>query len=46
MKVCPFTVVGVIAPSVTVRAPSLLDADTPFAVVTRLTSVPVVAGNV
>lgn len=41
-----FTVVGVIAPSVTDNAPSVLDADTPFAVVTRLTSVPVVAGSV
>ena len=41
-----FTVVGVIAPSDTVRAQSLLDADTPLAVVTRFTSVPVVAGNV
>ena len=41
-----FTVVGAIAPSDTVRAQSLLDADTPFAVVTRLTSVPVVAGSV
>ena len=46
VKVCPFTVVGVIAPRVTVNAPSLLDADTPLAVVTRFTSVPVVAGSV
>lgn len=46
VKVLPFTVVGVIAPRVTVRAPSVLDADTPFAVVTLFTKVPVVAGNV
>lgn len=41
-----FTVVGVIAPRVTVNAPSVFDADTQLAVVTRLTSVHVVAGSV
>lgn len=46
VTVFQFTVVGVIAPSETVRAPSLLDADTPLAVVTRFTSVQVVAGSV
>jgi hypothetical protein len=46
VKVCPLTVVGVIALRVTVNAPSLLEADTPLAVVTRFTNVPVVAGKV
>lgn len=46
VKVFPFTVVGVIAPNVKDSAPSVLEADTPLAVVTRLTSVPVVAGSV
>jgi hypothetical protein len=46
VMVKPFVVVGVIAPRVTVRAPSEFDADTPLAVVTRLTRVPVVAGKV
>lgn len=46
VNVFPFTVVGVIAPNVNDNAPSVFEAETPFAVVTRFTRVPVVAGNV
>lgn len=46
VNVFPLTVVGVIAPREIVNAPSEFDADTPLAVVTRFTSVPVVAGRV
>lgn len=46
VNVLPFTVVGVIAPRVNDSAPSVFEALTPLPVVTRFTSVPVVAGKV
>ncbi len=40
VKVCPLTVVGVMAPRVKAKAPAVLVADTPLPVVTELTNVP------